>query len=590
VLDHPDSFSEGDVFAVVEDGAGTATTEGRPSKIAIIDDDEAVHEGTRFALEGYELNGRGLAILSAYSAAQARELLADNPDTAVVLLDVVMETDRAGLDLVGFIRNELGNDTVRIILRTGQPGQAPEREVILRYDINDYKAKTELTADRLFTALTSALRSHAQLDRIQKTGRKLRSIVEATSTLFQQRSMQALAEGVLHRLMDFTGLDAGGVVVLSDAGEPWNGLVLAGAGSRAGLAGGPGGEALPAELTAQVEALLGSGETLAMTEGGLALRLSTEGGRSLLVLLEGMREDASEDRMLLELFADRLGAAFDTMALQDELRQANAQLEQRVAQRTRELVTANRRLEAQWARARRANAFQNEILGIVAHDLKNPLSVIMGRTEILRELLEEGRAPADPALTQIDRIRESARQLTTMVDSLIKDAMADASDIPVYRERADLGALVREAVEANRPLADRKDQALNVRVQEGIVVACDHERMREAVDNLVSNAVKYSPPGGSILVSVEQQGRDAHVRVADSGPGLQPEDFPRLFGRFQRLSARPTGGENSTGLGLFIAKRIVELHGGRVEVQPGPGKGTVFSIVVGLAQGEEAAA
>src|SRR5205085_2233833 len=116
-------------------------------KVAIIDDDPAVHEGTRFALYDYTLSGQGLEILSAYSAAEGRELMRANPDVAVMLLDVVMETDDAGLGLVDYIRNELKNETVRIILRTGQPGQAPERQVIVDYDINDYKAKTELTAD-----------------------------------------------------------------------------------------------------------------------------------------------------------------------------------------------------------------------------------------------------------------------------------------------------------------------------------------------------------------------------------------------------------------------------------------------------------
>ncbi len=574
------------LLSVVDDAFVEAPRMSGTAKIAIVDDDEAVHEGTRYALKGYELHGRGLEILSAYSGQQARELLAAHPDTAVVLLDVVMETDTAGLDLVGFIRNELGNETVRIILRTGQPGQAPEREVILRYDINDYKAKTELTADKLFTALTSALRSHAQLHRIEQTSRKLATIVEATSTLLKQRSMQGLARGVLDRLMAFTDHGEAGAIVLAEAGAPWNGLVLAGAGQASGetLAQlGPGLRELAQALTRHDDPIL-------QEDGRIALRLRSEAGRHLLVLLEGQPRERA-DRVLLELFADRLASAFDTMALQDELREANALLEQRVAQRTRELVTANRRLEAQWTRERRANAFQREILGIVAHDLKNPLSVIMGRTEILRELLEPTRSAGDPALGQIGHIRESARQLTGMVDALIKDAMADASDIPVYRERADFAALVREAVEANRPLAERKQQRLGLEAPDGLVVACDHERMREAIDNLVSNAVKYSPLGGSVSVTLEERDGEARVRVADSGPGLAPEDYPRLFGRFQRLSARPTGGENSTGLGLFIAKRIVELHGGRVEVQSqGIGQGAVFSIVVPLAEGREAAA
>src|SRR5919201_2868 len=118
-------------------------------------------------------------------------------DTAAVLLDVIMETDVAGLELVEFIRNEIKNETVRIILRTGQPGQAPERRVIVQYDINDYKAKTELTADKLFTSLTAALRSYQQLERMVQTRRGLEMIIEGAATLYDLKSMQKLAEGVL---------------------------------------------------------------------------------------------------------------------------------------------------------------------------------------------------------------------------------------------------------------------------------------------------------------------------------------------------------------------------------------------------------
>ena len=142
-----------------------------------------MHEGTRFALSDYILNGQTLEILSAYSAAEGRTLMRAHPDIAAVLLDVIMETDAAGLDLVEYIRNELKNETVRIILRTGQPGQAPERRVIVQYDINDYKAKTELTADKLFTSLTAALRSYQQLERMVQTRRGLEIIIDAASTL-----------------------------------------------------------------------------------------------------------------------------------------------------------------------------------------------------------------------------------------------------------------------------------------------------------------------------------------------------------------------------------------------------------------------
>ncbi len=579
-----------DILLVVDDAPDVARAL-RVATVAVVDDDVSVHEGTRFALRDYALNGVGLEILSAYTAQEARELLAQRPETAVVLLDVVMETDRAGLDLVEYIRRDLGNDRVRIILRTGQPGQAPEREVVLRYDINDYKAKTELTADKLFTTLTAALRSHEQILRIGQTNRALETMLDFTGRLFGQRSIHRLAEEVLQRLAQILGVQAAGLVALDDPADPRRGCrVIAGAGREGGSGGLAAFAGLPAPQQEEIAALLhGPGGLRSLDPVRIAI--ATEGGRRIAIMLAGGAASASPDPTLLRLFIERAGAAFDMVMLQEELRIANEQLEQRVAQRTGELMAANRRLETQYARARRTAAFQNEVLGIVAHDLKNPLSVIMGRTEILQETLGGMPGVGDAARNQLDKIRDSARRLAGMVDALIKDAMIDAIALPVRREETDFVALVREAVEANRPLAERKQQVIELVAPDVLPALCDHERMREAVDNLVSNAVKYSPPGGRIVVTVSSGNGEAAVAVKDSGPGLSPEDYPRLFGRFQRLSARPTGGENSTGLGLFIAKRIVDLHEGRLDVSSaGQGAGSVFTIAIRAAGRHEAAA
>jgi CheY-like chemotaxis protein len=203
-----------------------------PWKVAVIDDDAAVHDGTRFALGDYRLHGRGLELLSARSAAEARDLLRRHPDTAVILLDVVMETEGAGLDLVEYIRDELKNETVRIILRTGQPGQAPERRIVVDYDINDYKAKTELTADKLFTTLTASLRSYEQLQKLTETRRGLEIIIDAAATLFDHRSLRRLAEGVLTQLSSLMAIECVGILVLREhGGEDAHGIsVLAASG------------------------------------------------------------------------------------------------------------------------------------------------------------------------------------------------------------------------------------------------------------------------------------------------------------------------------------------------------------------------
>jgi len=546
-------------------------------KIAVIDDDPAVHDGTRFALSDYRLNGQRLDVLSASSAAEGRKLLAQHPDVAAVLLDVIMETDSAGLDLVQYIRNTLKNETMRIILRTGQPGQAPERRIIVDYDINDYKAKTELTADKLFTSLTAALRSYQQLQRMVETRRGLEIIIDAASTLYDFKSMQRLAEGVLTQIASLLNVDCAGILVLRDSAEGIDSFsVLAGSGcyGRLGAAG-----TLDSELREVVREAFRRRDNQFLEQRSV-LYIRTGSGRELVALLESSKQLSDTDRALIQIFGSRLSVAFDNVILYEQLQQANAHLDERVRQRTRELLQANTRLSAQWTRLQHANAFKSEMLGTVAHDLRNPLGVILGRTEMLTEMVSAAASSADNIKAQIGHIRSAAQRVTEIIDSLISDAMADAHDITIRREPVDLVALLRDLVEANQPLAGRKGQTITLTAPAAIDSLCDSDRIREAIDNVLSNAIKYSPIGGRIEVGVEQREESAVIRVSDEGPGLSPEDTARLFGRFQRLSAKPTGGETSTGLGLSIVKRIVDLHGGTVTVETARPSGTTFMIAI----------
>ncbi len=574
------TVGEQDDFIQIIDDAGEASDTGPLWKVAVIDDDLAVHDGTRFALGDYQLNGHRLEILSAFSAKEGRELMQAHPDTAAVLLDVIMETDEAGLDLVQYIRNTLKNETVRIILRTGQPGQAPERRVIVDYDINDYKAKTELTADKLFTSLTAALRSHQQLQRMVETRRGLEIIIDAASTLYDFKSMQRLAEGVLTQIASLLNVDCAGILVLRDSAEAEDSFsVLAGSGCYSRFIGLPGINALDDELRTVVKEAFRRRDHQFLARRSV-LYIRTGSGRELVVLLEASKRLSDTDRALIQIFSSRLSVAFDNVILYEQLQQANTRLEERVRQRTRELTQANARLSAQWTRLQRANAFKSEILGTVAHDLRNPLAVILGRTEMLTEMVGTAALSPESINAQIGHIRSAANRVTEIVNSLIRDAMADAHDITIRPETIDMVALVKDIVEASAPLAGRKDQAIEVAAPPTLLCVCDPDRMREAIDNLLSNAIKYSPPGSRIEIGVADEGGRTVIRVADQGPGLAPEDMARLFERFQRLSARPTGGEPSTGLGLSIVKRIVDLHNGVVSVQETGPTGSTFTIAI----------
>lgn len=184
-------------------------------RIMIIDDDPDVHSATMFALGNLEIQNRPLSFLHAYSATEAREILSHESNIAVILLDVVMEQEDAGLTLVNYVRKTLGLHDVRIILRTGQPGYAPEIDAIRDYDINDYKTKSELTRTKLYTTVTSAIRSYEQICAITANQRGLELIVNASTELMSQKGLQNFATGILQQIAILLGRKVEGLICSS---------------------------------------------------------------------------------------------------------------------------------------------------------------------------------------------------------------------------------------------------------------------------------------------------------------------------------------------------------------------------------------
>ncbi|MEG4168990.1 MULTISPECIES: ATP-binding protein [unclassified Microcoleus] len=162
-------------------------------KILIVDDEPQVHTATELALRKFVCENKSLKFISAYSATQARQLIQEHPDVAIILLDVIMETDDAGLEFVKYVREVLGNQLVRIILRTGQPGQVPEKSVIINYDINDYKTKTELTTSKLYTTVLTALRSFSLGQKLQSEIERREQIEQALRISEEKEHQKALA-------------------------------------------------------------------------------------------------------------------------------------------------------------------------------------------------------------------------------------------------------------------------------------------------------------------------------------------------------------------------------------------------------------
>jgi len=180
--------------------AGTTPSEDAVWKILVVDDEPAIHQVTRLALRNLSVLGRPSQLINALSAKDAREQVARHPDIAVVLLDVVMETEDAGLGFIRHLREELANPLVRIILRTGQPGQAPERQIMVDYDINDYKEKTELTAAKLYTSVMSSIRTFGHMQSMRNRERAIEVLGHLNAQVFCAGDAAGLARQLLAQL------------------------------------------------------------------------------------------------------------------------------------------------------------------------------------------------------------------------------------------------------------------------------------------------------------------------------------------------------------------------------------------------------
>ncbi|HEX3702076.1 MAG TPA: ATP-binding protein [Vicinamibacterales bacterium] len=227
------------------------------------------------------------------------------------------------------------------------------------------------------------------------------------------------------------------------------------------------------------------------------------------------------------------------------------------------------RLESSFGQLRRFTAD-------ASHELRTPLSVIRGIGEAG---LGETRTPAEYKEAMGSMLEEVDR-LTNLVDTLLRLSRGDAGTVRLAREAVDLGQLTRDAVSSLGILAEERNQRVTVDGGEGVVVTADRLVLREAITNVVDNAIKYSPRDSSIRIRVRADGHDAHLAVADEGPGIAPEDRQRIFDRFFRLDEARSREHGGAGLGLAIAKWAIEANGGRITVENGPKGGSVFHIVL----------
>lgn len=229
-------------------------------------------------------------------------------------------------------------------------------------------------------------------------------------------------------------------------------------------------------------------------------------------------------------------------------------------------------LERQRASVLELNQLKNDLIAVLAHDIKGPLTSIAGFAELLEEGYLEGPAAADAAHT----IRANAQRLATLANDVLALSRIEHGELEIADERVDLVDLIRNVVETHGP-----ERNVNVTTKlKDAFVRGDADRLGQVFDNLVRNAIKYSPVGESVELTIESSGEDFRVEVRDRGIGIPDEDIPRLFGRFARATNARRAKIAGTGIGLFIVKMIVERHGGTVDVVSTLSAGSTFGVVL----------
>ncbi|QQK60166.1 DUF3369 domain-containing protein [Shewanella sp. LC6] len=307
-----------------------------PWKILVVDDEPDVHTVTKLALSRFKLDGRALSFINAYSAEQAKEFLLNEQDLAIAFIDVVMETDHAGLELVKWIREEHKNKTIRLILRTGQPGQAPEEDVIVNYDINDYKAKSELDSRKLMTSVYSALRSYRDIMEIEQARRAqlnhrkgLERVLEATSGLFELRTLYRFADGLLTQVATLLNLDSETLLLTCNAMDAISGhmesaeiKILAGTGQ---FAESPANKVLPMHIDKLLRTALAQKRCL-YEDNCFVGYFPTKSGFINLLYMDGIDKIDDLDKKLIDIFAINVGIAFENLLLNQEVEDTQSEL------------------------------------------------------------------------------------------------------------------------------------------------------------------------------------------------------------------------------------------------------------------------
>ena len=579
---------ESEDLLFIEDTSEQPQT-GETWKILIVDDDAEVHQVTKLALKNFIFEGKTLTFLSAYSGQEAKQVLANNLDLAMILLDVVMEKDDAGLEVVNYIRSSLRNEFIQIIIRTGQPGKCPETLVILNYEINDYKTKTELTKPKLLTAVVTALRTFSEIKKLDSTKAEMERLAQENAKLYHQAKYysQLLEAKVEERTRELTAKEArlAEAQRLAHVGSfecdvntkkvSWSEELFRIFGLKSEQ-GEPNHE--------RIQALIHPDDREFWS-------------RSLTQAIAGAKHDALEVRIVrpdgvvryiclkLQAISDnegRLIKFFGTVQDISDRKETEAALQN--------ALTA----------AEVANCAKSEFIANMSHELRNPLNGILGYAQILRR----DKTASPKQRDGINIIYQCGSHLLTLINDLLDIAKIEAQKMELMPTEFHFPTFLFNIQQIFRLRAEQKQINFTYQPSPNLpsAICADEKRLRQVLINLLSNAIKFTNTGRvtfkvevlengeevgkkpqSAIPSLKSKVSNQRIRfqIEDTGIGMNPTQLAKIFLPFEQVGDTWRKVEG-IGLGLAISKNLVSLMGGELFVESTLGKGSIFRVEINL--------
>jgi signal transduction histidine kinase/DNA-binding response OmpR family regulator len=547
--------------------AKTSNIKLPPWKVLIVDDEADIHTMTQMALKTFEFAGKNLKIFQAMSGKEARDILAAEPNIAVALIDVVMETQDAGLRLVEFIRNELKYPLIRLIIRTGQPGMAPEKEVIERYDIDDYKDKTDLTAKKLYTTMRLALKSYHDLSILEMNRKALTSILDAAPGLYHPQSLNQFFNGVLTQIIGLCNLGETSLISTIN-----NSLLVTASSNQVRVQAGTGRFADTSQNPEVEKIVKLCSDNVLQTEsneslppGAVLMPLKAHNKTIGFIYLENAQYLNEANKKLIYIMVNQCASALENLQLYLDLKQAHQETERMLtlAEQARDMAEA-------------ANATKSQFLANMSHELRTPLNAIIGYSELLQEEAEE--LGQDDFIPDLRKIYTAGNHLLGLINDVLDLSKIEAGKMDLFLETFDLNTVLKEVVSTIQPLLEKKYNTLTLAYDDQLGhMHTDLTKLRQMLLNLMSNAAKFTDKG-HVRFEVKRDGEWFNFCVTDNGIGMTTEQLKNLFQPFTQADSSTTRRYGGTGLGLAITKKFAQMIGGTIWAESEFGYGSTFVL------------